>query len=181
MADSNNRPDTGGNEMVEDNGPVAEAQTDPAQRLADCFERSSRRWELIIYPMMILFVLFAGVGFFQIYKLTSELRSVAVQVQPQVGAQLVKLSDSMESLTASIRQISGNIQDMHKDIAAMQKDTKVMASKIAHLESIDAQMMQMNQNIGLMTMHTDTMRYNMQGMNHSIARPMNFMNSFMPW
>lgn len=176
MADLEVEPGKGENDPPEGTVPV-----DPAQRLADCFERSARRWELIIYPMMLLFVLFAGIGFFQIYTLTSELRSVAVQVQPQVGEQMVKLSESMESLTASIRQISGNIQDMHKDIAAMQKDTKLMAARIAHLESIDAQMMQMNQNIGLMTMYTDNMRYNMQGMNHSIARPMSFMNSFMPW
>lgn len=166
-----------------DAGGLSNVETtiDPTQRLADCFERSARRWEMIIYPAMLLFMLLAGIGFFQIYTLTNDIRGVAQQVQPQVGEQLVKLSESMVSLTDSIRQISSDIRSMHDDIAAMEKHTAVMAAKMAHLESIDAQMLQMNQNIALMTQHTDTMRWNMANMNRSIGRPMNFMNSFMPW
>ncbi len=157
--------------------------TDGTQRLADCFERSARRWEMIIYPAMILFTLFAGIAFVQIYRLTTDIRTVAEQVQPQVGEQLVKLSESMQTLTASIRQISGDIRAMHDDIAKMQANTEVMARHIGYLETINANMIQMNQNMGVMTYHTDTMRWNMANMNRSMSsmsRPMNFMSSFMP-
>ncbi|MDX2289360.1 MAG: hypothetical protein NW217_11135 [Hyphomicrobiaceae bacterium] len=154
---------------------------DGTQRLADCFERSARRWEMIIYPAMIIFTLFAGIAFVQIYRLTTDIRGVAQQVQPQVGEQLVKVSESMQILTHSIQQISHDIRAMHDAIAAMQKHTAVMADQIEHLRSIDANMAQMNHNVGLMTQHTDTMRWNMANMNRSIARPMNFMNSLVPW
>jgi len=56
-----------------------------------------------------------------------------------------------------------------------------MAQQMKVLATMDENIARMNQSVLAMTSHTDMMRWNMATMNRSIQRPMNFMNSFMPW
>lgn len=153
----------------------------PIERLASAFERSARRWEMIAYPAMIIFTLMALSGFYQVYAVSRELRLLAEHLRPQMGQQLDQLTESMNSLTANIAQMSRNIDAMNGKIASMSGDTSAIAKHMARLENIDRQMNSMNQAVQSMAVHTDTMRWNMANMNRSISKPMNFMNSFMPW
>lgn len=162
-------------------GTAGNPAGDSVERLAVAFERSARRWEFVAYPAVVIFTLLAIYGFYQIYSVSRELRLLAEQLRPQMGTQLNQLTDSMNTLTANIAQMSRNIDAMNGKIASMSDDTKQIAARMNHLANMDQQVTSMNQAVQSMTMHTDAMRWNMATMNRSIQRPMNFVNSFMPW
>ena len=151
------------------------------ERLAIAFERSAKRWEMIIYPVMIIFTLFAAYGFYQIYSVTRDLRAVAAQVEPQMGVHLTRLTLSMQALTDNISQMSMNIHKMQKNVARMSVDIRGMTGEMAHLKSIDDKMFTMNRSMLVMAGNTNRMQWDMAKMNRSFGKPMNFMNSFMPW
>ncbi|MGD9667601.1 MAG: hypothetical protein AB7U75_00920 [Hyphomicrobiaceae bacterium] len=156
-------------------------ETDSIERLAVAFEKSARRWEMVAYPAMVLFTLLAVFGFYKIYSVSENMRIMAERLQPQMGVHMDKLTQSMESLTANIAQMSRNIDAMQQRVATMSSDTKVMSEQMKVLTTMDQNIAHMNQSVTAMTAHTDMMRWNMATMNNSIQRPMNFMNSFMPW
>ncbi len=156
-------------------------ETDSIERLAIAFERSARRWEMVAYPAMVLFTLLAVFGFYKIYSVSENMRIMAERLQPQMGVHMDKLTTSMESLTANVAQMSRNIDAMQHRVATMSADTKEMAEQMKVLSTMDQNIARMNQSVTAMTAHTDMMRWNMATMNRSIQRPMNFMNSFMPW
>jgi len=150
-------------------------------RLAVAFERSARRWEMIIYPVMIIFTLFAAYGFFQIYSVTRDLRAVAAQIEPQMGVHLTRLTLSLQNLTDNIAQMSTNIHRMQKNVAKMNNNMAMMSKQMTHLKSMDEQMLAMNHSMFMMAKNTNRMQWDMAKMNNNIGKPMNFMNSFMPW
>ncbi|MCB1505632.1 MAG: hypothetical protein KDJ47_11710 [Hyphomicrobiaceae bacterium] len=157
------------------------AQSDSIERLAIAFERSAKRWEMVAYPAMVLFTVIALFGFYKIYSVSENMRIMAERLQPQMGEHMDKLTQSMESLTANIAQMSRNIDMMQQRIVTMSNDTNAISKQMSTLTTMDKNIAQMNQSVLAMTAHTDMMRWNMATMNRSIQRPMNFMNSFMPW
>ncbi|MCB1521689.1 MAG: hypothetical protein KDJ37_14090 [Hyphomicrobiaceae bacterium] len=151
------------------------------ERIAVAFERSAKRFEMIAYPAMLIFTLLGLYGFYQIYAVSRDMRVIAEQLQPQIGDHMTRLTATMEALTANISQISRNIDSMQTRMDTMSQDTRVIAKEMRHLEVMDQQLVEMNRSVQTMTAHTDMMRWNMANMNRSIARPMNFMNGFIPW
>lgn len=154
------------------------------ERLCTTFQRSAHRWEMIIYPSVIMLILMVAGAFFFIYKLTSEMRNLALQMQPEMGIHLNKVADSVGQLSSSLDQMSRNIDTMRVRIENMSTDVSKISKQMVYMENLQTmnqQMAQMNQAIYVMAAHTDSMRWNMQTMNRSISRPLSMMNSFMPW
>ncbi|MGB5456237.1 MAG: hypothetical protein WBO18_09740, partial [Gammaproteobacteria bacterium] len=58
-------------EKILSQGYVADADM-ALSRLADTFDKSARRWEMVVYPSMFAFILLAGYGFYLIYHLTHD-------------------------------------------------------------------------------------------------------------
>ena len=151
------------------------------ERFAGAFERSARRWEVIVYPSMLIFTLFAAYGFYQIYMVTRDMRVMVSQVEPQIGIHMTRLTLSLQQLTDNISQMSSNINKMQKNVAIMSTDMKKMSLQMDHLQTMDSQMLAMNRSMELMAANTNMMRWDMAKMNRSFGKPMNFMNIFMPW
>ncbi len=177
------RPDTKAN-----SGAIT---AENVQRFLDTFERSARRWEMVVYPAMFAFILLAGYGFFLIYSLTNDMRVIATNLDPNMGVHMTRLTDDMEALTENIRamtenvtNMAGNIEAMTDKIAAMSQDTGHMSVKMNHLAAMDnivVQMTAMNQAIAAMTANMDLLRRDMTLMSRNVAKPMSMMNSFFPW
>ncbi|VAW55258.1 hypothetical protein MNBD_GAMMA05-2376, partial [hydrothermal vent metagenome] len=51
-------------EKILDKAYVSDKPTDPLERLANTFDSSAKRWEMVVYPSLFAFVLLAGYGFF---------------------------------------------------------------------------------------------------------------------
>lgn len=143
--------------------PVGSGQHMSLNRLADCFEASSRRWELVVYPLMAAFVLLAGYGFFLVYNLTRDVSSLAQNVA---------------ALTDSIQRVSQEMQTVTREMNTIAETTQNMS---VQMESMQANMGSIEQSSRAMAASTDVMRYQMGALNHNVGQPMSRMNSFFPW
>jgi len=74
---------------------VSDKPTDPLERLANTFDSSAKRWEMVVYPSLFAFVLLAGYGFFLIYRLTHDIAILSQSVTHMA----VIVSDSMPRMT----------------------------------------------------------------------------------
>lgn len=164
--------------------PAGTVSVDAFDRLITTFERSARRWEMIVYPSIIMLIVLAAGAFFFIYTLTRDMRGMAMEMQPQMGEHLGKVADAVSQLTTSLDNMSRNIDTMRMRIETMSNDVGKISNQMAYMENLrimNQQMAQMNQSIYVMTAHFESVRWNMQTMNRQISRPMSMMNSFMPW
>jgi len=129
---------------------------DSLETLSTAFTASARRWEAIVYPSLFAFILLAAYGFFLIYNLTSDVKRVA---------------DSMETIVTSMEDISVNMRVMSNNMVVMTQTLDTQSSSMHemtfYIRNMDVSMRQM--------------RYDMSVMNNSVSRPMNFMNTFLPW
>jgi len=121
-------------------------------QLSKAFMSSARRWELMVYPSMVAFIILAIYGFFLIYSLTKDVHLVV---------------QDMHKITASMERITTNMDSMNKNMIVMTQT----------VDSQSASMKEMTYHVRGMNMSMNRMRYDMTNM----SRPMNFMNDFLPW
>lgn len=174
-------------------------------QFAKSFDKSAKRWELIVYPSLFAFIVLAMYGFFLIYSLTQDIRTMAVSIDPKMGVNMGSLSGSiqhlsnnievmsthleyisdnmetmavdMRSMTDSVERMADNVKSMDKTVGAMNKIVDNMSVKLNNLDAISANMTTMNQAVHAMTNSMGRMGYDV----NSASRPMTLMNRFMPW
>jgi methyl-accepting chemotaxis protein len=154
---------------------------DALDRFSATFERSARRWEIIVYPSVVALIAMVGGAFFFIYSLTRDMRELALQIQPQLGYNIDKVAASVYQLSSTLDQMGQNIDMMRTKMEAMSTDVSAISTQMAYMKTMTEQMNVMNGSMTAMTAQTDAIRWNMQSMNHSIGKPMSMFNSFMPW
>jgi len=143
--------------------PGSDDQKDLEERLCqnlevmtNSFTQGAKRWLSIYYTSMFAFVLLAGYGFFLIYSLTSSVGRVANNMDQIVV--------SMDRMTTDLDRVSDNTTLM---IKTMSVQSKHMSEMVYYMRDMNVAMAQM--------------RYDMSVLNNNVSRPMNFMNTFMPW
>jgi hypothetical protein len=155
---------------------------DAMDRFVRVFETSARRWELIIYPAMLAFVVLAGYGFFLIYTLSKDINTMAQGMDPEMGKHLSHISESVIYLSENVRTMTRRVYHMSESVETM-ADRMVsmehLEPMLNSMQGMNYSMDAMNQNISSMNTSMDAMRYDMGDMSHSM-RPMGEMNSFMP-
>jgi hypothetical protein len=156
---------------------------DSMDRFVRVFETSARRWELIIYPAMLAFVVLAGYGFFLIYTLSKDISTLAKGMDPEMGKHLSHISESVIYLSENVRTMTRRVYHMSESVETM-ADRMVslehLEPMLNNMQGMNNSMGAMNLNISNMTISMDAMRYDMGDMSHSM-RPMGRMNSIMPW
>jgi len=121
-------------------------------QLANGFTASARRWEMIVYPSLVAFIILAGYGFFLIYSLTKDVHLVV---------------EDMHKITTSMERIVVNMDTVSKNMVVMTHT----------VDDQSASMREMVYHVRGMNMSMNQMRYDMS----NVSRPMNFMNDFLPW
>ena len=168
----------------------------------ETFQRSARRWELLVYPAVAVFGILGLSGFYLIYSVTQDMHALARAMDPRMGEHMDVMTLDIREMTATIQQfrqdvvvmvehvdtitqhmgaMRGDIRGMTGSIAMMSEDMDDMARKLASLEPMLANIAGMNQAIQVMTANTGVMTRDMSIMNQNVSRPMSFMNSFAPW
>jgi len=150
---------------------------DSMDRFVKVFEASARRWELVIYPTMLAFVILAAYGFFLIYTLSRDIHTLAEGMDPQMGEHLTHISDSVAYLSENVRTMTRRMDRMTNTM----DDISVKMNAIDNLDPMLTHMRNMDASIRNMTITGDQMRNEMTYMGRNIARPMSKMNSFFPW
>jgi hypothetical protein len=148
---------------------VSDASLDKFARI---FEASAKRWEIIVYPSLLAFIVLAAYGFYLIYSMTSDVHRVTEQMDTIVHTMVV-VSDNMVRVTNNMTSMTADMNTMTQEVVHMGRnfDTGItIASRmdqkfevmvpIAHRMQIDA----------------DVMTQRMQ----NVTRPMNFMSNMFP-
>jgi hypothetical protein len=156
---------------------------DTMDRFVSAFEASARRWELIVYPALLAFVVLAAYGFFLIYTLSKDIHVLAQGMDPEMGKNLSHISESVIYLSENIRTMTRRVHNMSESVEYMSKKMDALENldpMLVNMRGINASMTAITQNMQSMNMTGDAMRYEMGNMGQSM-RPMNFMNNFVPW
>jgi hypothetical protein len=156
---------------------------DAMDRFVHVFEASARRWELVIYPAMLAFVVLAAYGFFLIYSLSKDIHTLASGMDPEMGKHLSHISESVIYLSENVRTMTRRVYHMSESVEDMSErmvSLEYLEPMLVNMNGMNASMEGMNHNMRSMTLTGDAMRYEMGNMSDSM-RPMGRMNSFMPW
>ena len=70
-------------------------------KFATTFEVSARRWELVVYPSLLAFIVLAAYGFFLIYTLTTDVGRLARSIETMVV--------SMDDIVADVHAVSTHV------------------------------------------------------------------------
>ena len=156
---------------------------DAMDRFVRAFESSARRWELIVYPAMLAFVVLAAYGFFLIYTLSKDISTVAAGMDPDMGKHLGHISESVIYLSENVRTMTRRVYHMSESVETMAERMTALEHlepMLNSMQGMNLSMDGMNRNMGTMTLSMDAMRYDMGDMSHSM-KPMGRMNNIMPW
>ncbi|MGB5300003.1 MAG: hypothetical protein WBN08_00945 [Thiogranum sp.] len=172
-------------EVIEEAAKEAEHLlfTDMAQymsQFARSFEASARRWELVVYPSMLAFIILAAYGFFLIYKLTDDIGKIVVQMN-DISTSMVNINQNFSSTTNNMNTVSKNMVRMTGYMKQMSKDIKEQNQAMG---AIVVTMREMDESVDSMSQTIYHMGYDTRQMGRSIdnvSGPMRFMNSFSPW
>jgi len=165
-------------QKILDKAYVSDKPTDPLERLANTFDNSARRWEMVVYPSLFAFVLLAGYGFFLIYRLTHDIHSLSQSVTKMA----VIVSDAMPRMTKDLGVMTGSMDNMTGNIAGMSTEISAMSGQMTSLTPMSDNIKSMTNNIGSMNQSVYGMQRDMHGMNRTVSSgPFGMMNDMMPF
>jgi uncharacterized protein YoxC len=157
---------------------VSDKPTDPLERLANTFDSSAKRWEMVVYPSLFAFVLLAGYGFFLIYRLTHDIAILSQSVTHMA----VIVSDAMPRMTKDLGSMTGSIDNMTGNIDGMTTEIGSMSTQMDSLTPMSNNIQSMTHNIGNMNRSVYGMQRDMHGMNRTVSSgPFGMMNDVMPF
>ncbi len=148
------------------NNDGAENMVACMDKFARSFEASARRWELVVYPSLLAFIVLASYGFFLIYTLSKDVGRVA---------------DQMDRMVFSIERVSGNMNAMTGTMHAIAADINTEADIMHDMAS---SMTDMNISMRSMTVPVHHMRDDMSRMRHNVRNmtgPMNMVSKIFPF
>ncbi len=153
------------------------AGSDALERLAQSFEVSAHRWELVVYPSLFAFIILASYGFYLIYSLTSDVS----QLTKSVDRNMTVVADNMVHISNNLDQLSLNVGRMASNMQEVTVTMQTLYPMVNNLDSMLSNMDAMNRSLNVMTVTTSQLRDDIAQMNQNVSRPISFMNGFMPW
>lgn len=126
-----------------------------------------RKWERVMVPMILLFMVLLVVGFYLVYNVTKNLNAMSeefVKMNEVMQVQLSQINHTMTDMNAHIHQMSASVQRMDANAAAMNQQLSNVSSNIYHMS---ANVRQMSGDIG--------------SMNHQMSGPLGALNNMMPF
>jgi len=160
---------------AEDGGDEAMPQNMAAcmDKFAKTFEASARRWELVVYPSMLAFIVLAAYGFFLIYTLTSDIS---------------RLAKSMDTVVVSMNDVAANMTAVSSNVGSISGDLALIAGDMGHgtdsMDTLLVKMDKMNNTMGVIAVPMYQMRNDVGRMSQSIhnaSGPMQMVSGIVPW
>ncbi len=157
-------------EKILSQGYVADADV-ALSRLADTFDKSARRWEMVVYPTMFAFILLAGYGFYLIYHLTHDIAVLSHSVTRMATI----VSDATPRVTSDMR-------DMSQDMRAMSGEIRTMSIQMEAMKPMSNNIANMTYTMSNLNRSVYGMQRDMGGLNRTISGgPFGFMKDAMPF
>lgn len=137
------------------------------------FESSARRWELVVYPSLLAFVVLAAYGFYLIYMLTGDVNRLARSMETVVVA-IERMSADINAVSGNVAGMSGNLNTIAADVGSGSED---MNQLLGRLDTI-------NHSVGVMTAPMYHIRNDMGRMRHTMhdaTGPLQMVNGMFPF
>lgn len=166
----------------------AAISVDHMERFVESFQKSSQRWEIVVYPALFAFTLLAGYGFFLIYNLTSDMSTMAHSMDENMGEHMSEMTDSIGNLAKQIRIMSvtiyeiseklnplpdmsrhiskmdQSIQNMRDSTENMSRKLDVMPPMLQHIGDMNTSMKAIESSVQTMTVNTSAMSKELETM-----------------
>jgi hypothetical protein len=142
-------------------------------KFARSFEASARRWELVVYPSLLAFIVLAAYGFFLIYTLTTDVSRLAHSIEIMVVS-MDDVANDLHTVSGNVGQISSTMLMVANDV---REESETMKEMLVKMEN-------MNKSMGTMTVPIYHMRNDMSHMNrnlHEVTGPMKTMGGMFPF
>lgn len=171
-------------QKILDKGYVSDP-VDPLERLANTFDTSAKRWEMVVYPSLFAFILLAGYGFFLIYHLTRDISMLAHNITAMTNVvvqTMPKMAKDLGGMTGSINSMTGDINSMSENVTGMRKGISKMSDQMTTLRPMNANLANMTDTMNSMNRSVYGMHRDMGNMNKTISSgPFGVMNDMMPF
>ncbi len=154
-----------------------DASVSSLEKIYEVFAASAKRWEAIVYPSLFAFIILAVYGFYLIFSLTTDVDKVVDEMKV-ISSNMVSISKNINNMTGSVVAMSTNVDAMTASVASMDSQ---FDNQLAEMKHLNKNFIDMNRSVHIMTVAVNQMRRDMSILNNNVSRPMNFMNSFMPW
>ena len=165
--------------MPDKYGEVAAVESFPADmtacmdKFSRTFEASARRWEMVVYPSLLAFIVLAAYGFFLIYTLTGDVARLAVSME-RVVESMHEVSVNMHAVANNVARISGNLSTIAVDVDTGTDD---MGDLLVKMDNI-------NTTVGYLAVPMYDIRNSMGRINntmHEATGPMQLMGGLFPF
>ncbi len=120
-------------------------------------ERSSRRWEKMVFPTLVAFILLAGYGFFLVYSVTRDMSIIAQTIEVDFRQDVVHIRDDISVMT-------GQVEMMQKTMAAI----SVKMDPLQEFGPLLAEIKELDDSVGRISSSVDNMDQSVVGMNNSM-------------
>lgn len=168
-----------------------EVQNSHIERMLRQMEHTSTRWEKLVFPAMIAFILLAGYGFFLVYSVTRDMSMIAQFMDKDMREDMVKISQNMDTMSTQVEKMSKSVLAISYQMQPIE-DLRPMLIEIKKLDDslgrINGTMLSMDQSVGKMNRSMtslDGSMYRMgedvDDMNDSFSSPTKMVRRFMPW
>jgi len=128
----------------------AAISVDHMERFVESFQKSSQRWEIVVYPALFAFTLLAGYGFFLIYNLTSDMSTMAHSMDENMGEHMAEMTDSIGNLAKQVRIMSVTIYEISEKLNPLPNMSR-------HITKMDQSMRDMRDSVNSMSTKLDVM------------------------
>lgn len=165
------------------NNPKHEEAVD-INELARTMTKGIRRWEKVIYPMMIGFIVLAIYGFWLIFNVTRDMHQITTNMVVMTKAVVTMTNtinrkmNAIDDQMVIMNQHMSSISHMDKEISGMTDSVRDMTNSIVEMNH---NLSGIYQSVHFMGNSTYTMSSNLSELNQNISGPMNSINSVIPW
>jgi cytochrome c553 len=150
----------------------------PKENIEQQFTVFETRWNFVVFPAMIAFVILAGFGFYLIYGMLQRMEDLARDVERMADT----VEETMPIMQGGIVSMSSRMQWIGEDL---QKMTDVVSDTMPHMQQ-DVNRMSDNINnmsyaTASMANSTHSMGQNIWNMNRNVSKPLSLMRKMMPF
>lgn len=153
-------------------------------QLASTMTKGIRRWEKVIYPMMVAFIILAAYGFWLIYNVTKDMNAIAsnmVVMTKAVVTMTNTLNQNMNQIDHQMGVINIQMDKMNTNMLSVTTMSGNITEMTEAINNMNASVNSMSHSVYAMVYSTSSMSSNLGELNENISVPMNSMNSVIPW
>ena len=161
----------------------ASVSTHTMEKFISSFERSSKRWELVVYPALFAFMILAAYGFYLVFSLTHDMHIIAGSIDNNVGIHIETLAQNMDGMSKDVRNMTEQVTVMTSNVEVMAKrmdSLETLEPMLVEIKKLDGSISRLDTSVANMSVTTDLIRHDMRVMTHNVAKPMSKMNRFIP-